>query len=162
MTTLLPHNAYFVPLIGIFSIKNKESGKFLRLKKDSLVSASEFCGITDTFIWEPQADGAFGAIKSVITDKVLAPSPKFWQKSIYLYDQDSTSELQKWRIYGGMLVTMKTLNHEPAVLSHDPAKDELLVEEMICDKEDLHWEFISQEASISGKAPTGSPFFCIE
>ena len=125
------------------------------MTKDTLVSASESCGLTDTFIWEPQA-GGYGAIKSVISDKVLATSPNWWQKGVYLNDQDSTKDHQKWRIYGDQLVSMKTLSSEPAVLSHDPATNQLHVERMVCDKQDLHWEFVPYEApSSKDKAPTG-------
>ena len=143
---------------GTFTIKNKESGKVLHLTKDSLVSASEACGVTDTFIWEPKS-GGYGAIKSVISNYVLATSPNWWQKGAYLTTEDQTSEFQKWRVYKDLLVSMKTISYEPAVLSHDPVTNELLVERMICHKEDLHWEFVSQEiTSSSGKAPSGDIF----
>ena len=122
------------------------------------MSAQEACDKTDIFIWEPQADG-YGAIKSLVSNKYISTNGNWWQNGAYLYDQDPTSEHQKWRVYGGdQLVSMKTIDNRPGVLSHDPAGNTLHVEGMDCNKQDLHWEFVPKVVTAtSDKVPTG---FC--
>ena len=143
---------------GAFTIKNKESGKYVTLPTDNKgkpVASDNVCVKIDRFEWEAEPDGIYGKIKSRFSGEYVTLSNKFWEKKVYMADkvEGESWRLQKWRILDGMLVNdirTEGKNGLPVVLAYDPAKGKLKFSKIECGNSALKWDLSPVDAVSAG------------